>query len=475
MREDRGQRIEDRGQRVEDRGRELERSLATAVPRAAWGHDLHDLQDGGLRGLRGRRGITLLEVLISIFVIAIGLLGVAAMIPIGTLAVSETAKADRSAALGRAAMHEVRVRDMLERMRTPNYARWHLARNGLALDDTGGAPITRSHTLIGQSFAIDPMFATEAAVQQTAVGYDAFPYAPATPPVTDLIPLLALMRNEPRLLRLRLDIFEGALTMLNYFGKNDSLRAALSTQQIPVLDRIFTWQDDLIFDLDEDDPDRRPRQSCVWSNGAVAAAPALPDDPDFAVLSTQTALRSQAEDNYSWMLTAEPDPNELPPVGSLLPKLTAHRQKTYTVSIVTFYKRDFNADATVNPPSERFVGINFNGTGIGGGDATLMIPTASVTQEQAQDYLKVKDNEWIMVTGFVVDPRLDVIFGTGAGKRRVAKWYRVIRVDDEVQLVAGAYTRQLTLAGPDWNIVRQPSATIIDGAIGVYTTTVTLP
>ena len=51
-----------------------------------------------------RRGITLMEVLISIFVLSIGLLGVAAIIPLGQLALWETAKADRCGACGRAAM-----------------------------------------------------------------------------------------------------------------------------------------------------------------------------------------------------------------------------------------------------------------------------------------------------------------------------------------------------------------------------------
>ncbi len=90
-------------------------------------------QVSGLRSQRaeGRRGVTLLEVLISIFVMAVGLMGVAALIPIGTFAVSETTKADRSAAMGRAAIHEVRVRDMLEPFRPDGNPRWYTAKSGL--------------------------------------------------------------------------------------------------------------------------------------------------------------------------------------------------------------------------------------------------------------------------------------------------------------------------------------------------------
>ncbi|MBN2295882.1 MAG: prepilin-type N-terminal cleavage/methylation domain-containing protein [Pirellulales bacterium] len=462
---------------------------------------------------RGRRGITLLEVLVSIGVIAVGLLGVATLIPLGSFAVNETAKADRSAALGRAAMHEVRVRDMLERMRTSNYARWHFARNGLAFDNSALGNTARNLFLLGQPFAIDPMFATEAAVQQSAVGFDVFPYAPANPPCITLPQLQVLMLNNARLTRLRLDSFEGALRMdrptdsppFVYYTASDPLRAALSEQHKPVLDRIFFWQDDLLFDLDADDPDRRPRQSYVWddANREVTPFPIRSDDnlPSTISASVNKPLHAQGENLYSWMLTVEPDPTELP---NTLPQLTAHKQKVYTVSIVTFYRRDFSCDA--NPPCERFVEMNFLGTRIGGGDAMLGVPVASMsTQEEAEEFLKIKENQWTLVTGFVREPRLDVIYnaytGLESGIRRIAKWYRVIRLDDEVQLIPANtapynfsepyYIRNITMAGPDWDpnwpnsltlgptgstwtLTNTPHATIIDGAIGVYTTTVTL-
>ena len=48
--------------------------------------------------------MTLLEVLISIFVILIGMLGVAAVIPAGRAELVEAAKADRSSACGASAV-----------------------------------------------------------------------------------------------------------------------------------------------------------------------------------------------------------------------------------------------------------------------------------------------------------------------------------------------------------------------------------
>ena len=71
--------------------------------------------------LRGgaRRGITLLEVLISMFVLLIGLMGVAAMIPAGRFEILQGTKGDQAAMVGRAAFRDLKVRGYL------NPASWY--------------------------------------------------------------------------------------------------------------------------------------------------------------------------------------------------------------------------------------------------------------------------------------------------------------------------------------------------------------
>jgi type II secretory pathway pseudopilin PulG len=63
---------------------------------------------------RSRRGITLLEVLVSLGVLSVGLLGVAALIPLGGLLMRDAVKSDRTGACGRAAIHDVKVRRLLD-------------------------------------------------------------------------------------------------------------------------------------------------------------------------------------------------------------------------------------------------------------------------------------------------------------------------------------------------------------------------
>jgi hypothetical protein len=61
-----------------------------------------------------RRGITIIEVLVSIAILMLGMLGVAALIPIGKLAMIETNKSDRTGMCGRAGLREIKVRRMLD-------------------------------------------------------------------------------------------------------------------------------------------------------------------------------------------------------------------------------------------------------------------------------------------------------------------------------------------------------------------------
>ena len=127
-----------------------------------------------------RRGVSLMEVLISTFVLAIGLLGLASLIPVARLAVVETGKCDRGAACGRAALREIKIRRMLE--------------SSLLSPNPGAGP-----------FTIDPL-----GVASGGPSLGLFPRVSLLDPVTG---------------------------------------APLTPAQI---ERIFTWQDDLVFDKPAD-------------------------------------------------------------------------------------------------------------------------------------------------------------------------------------------------------------------------------
>jgi type II secretory pathway pseudopilin PulG len=104
-----------------------------------------------------RRGISLLEVLAAIGVLSIGLLGLAALLPIGRYTISEATKADRAGNCGRAALRDIIIRRMLD------YHNWYdLAQKKYVRDptyngnkpwyDQNGSPTQ----YLPASFVIDP-------------------------------------------------------------------------------------------------------------------------------------------------------------------------------------------------------------------------------------------------------------------------------------------------------------------------------
>ena len=66
------------------------------------------------RDPRTRRGVSLMEILISIGVILGGLVGVAALLPVGRSEIVQASRMDRAAACGRAVLHEVQVRGLAD-------------------------------------------------------------------------------------------------------------------------------------------------------------------------------------------------------------------------------------------------------------------------------------------------------------------------------------------------------------------------
>src|SRR5580704_1528722 len=61
-----------------------------------------------------RAGLSLIEVLASIGIISIGLLGLASLLPVGLVTIFQATKADRAGNCGRAAMREIVVRRMMD-------------------------------------------------------------------------------------------------------------------------------------------------------------------------------------------------------------------------------------------------------------------------------------------------------------------------------------------------------------------------
>lgn len=361
-----------------------------------------------------KRGISLLEVLIAIFVTAVGLLACAALIPVGSFQIGEANKNTRAWDLAQAASRQIRVQDML------NPQRW---------TDGGGFPAPSP----GNTFAIDPYyFARNGGIYATPITSQPecwFP-CPAAEDVTG-----GAFPRVYQVPRLTLTTWGGSSTpaMLaepysdsDGNGKHDS---GEPFRNLPIgsagpwddrsmfAERMFTGHDDLVFNV--------------------------PDDRQLRPTPTVNSFSKETADSgdYSWMVTASADP------------LNPSRQQ---LSIVVFHKRPVLYDPSAETPSERTVFADVDGDG----RSALLYYTAGPTT----NYLDIKSGSWLLLTGTLLSGQ------------KVARWYRVVAVGDpEDDTPASTYMRRrrVTLAGPDAQLQERDRTGAIIGPLFVDRNTAT--
>ena len=421
-----------------------------------------------------RSGVSLLEVLISIFVLSLGLLGVAAVIPVGGHEILEAVKADRAAACGQSVLHDMKVSRMLnlgEWLRVdPNNPGGPLIAIGAINPYTQLGAYTNEHRgyLSGESYAIDSLYMA-ANASANRMEFTDFPYNPRTPGTPIGVGWTRLQR-----------------VTWSRAGLNPALARA-----------IYEWRDDLVIPS-PDDETQRPELLMVRDTGG-------------------NPLMGENAGHYTYLVTVTPSTenidfvNDMGPNQDNLPYTYTESTPQYTVSVVVFYRRDmtvpsgFGADQT---PGERQVMLKFVGGGYGGGDVLLsLLPSDSISQAP---YLDIKENEWLMVSGGYLrsapfqNPGMPLPQDYPLMPVGVHKWYRILatgdtvveqdtnfngRVDPEEDLngngVFDPPYRDATLAGPDWNpfwaldLDGDPNtppaealATLVKGAVGVYTKTI---
>jgi hypothetical protein len=164
-----------------------------------------------------RRGITLLEILVSIFILVVGLLGTAALIPIGNSEATKGQIAHRGAEVGVRAYHEFRVRRM-------NDPRNWISGGQACTQPTGGGSGGGNHALKesfrNKAICIDAWAA--------AVGAQSFPYN-----TTGGLPMLIVsLRSTP-------------------FASDEAVSSG-GGMEAPFAREIFSSRDTLLFERPDD-------------------------------------------------------------------------------------------------------------------------------------------------------------------------------------------------------------------------------
>jgi hypothetical protein len=392
--------------------------LAVAVATSRWPCS----RRGDLQPYPPRTGISLLEVLIAMFVLLFGLMGVAAIFPVGNHYAGKGDQYDRGAALAGTAFAEVKSR---EGMLGPNI--WLYPDNTSVMN--GGnfqVPATAGH-----AFVIDPVGAAETSPADTSCNF--FPYDANGGKVAAGWNLkfgtTAIATTSWPVQRITFDPL---------------LRSPPQKFTPQVAEAIFRLHDDLTGQLPDANDSPGIQRMTVDSNGT----PKITDD--------DIPLARSYAGNYSWLATVLPT-NADALVG-MQPSTPRYGSFLYEVSVAVFFKRDSTPSLT----SERQLSAELGP----GGDLLLYSINSNSTEvdDASQD---IRPSQWILLAG--VHPT--------SGKF-LLKWYRLLALDDDTsqtQLLSNTSAtvpgRHAMVEGPEW----PPDATPVDAQVSTNLRAILLP
>lgn len=267
------------------------------------------------RARAARRGISLLEVLISMFVLLVGLAGVAAMLPAGKSEIMQGVKLDYAMMVGRNAFRDLKARGMLKPHDASGNSLWFDVTGVGIWDNTQPTrPFIANGNTPSPAIILDPL----AILANNSYG-NVFPTGATGTYLTRVNPLYYLPS-----------------------GSNPTPTALTGNNGRYVADTIFRCTDD----------------ATIKDNTATKNAPPLRQEVPYNSTGSNIQEYNSAG-NYSWVATIVTDPTS----SALNSKVT--------VSVAVLYKRDLSASGA----GERSVNVySMPGGGAGGGEIILNDP-----------------------------------------------------------------------------------------------------
>ena len=392
---------------------------------------------------RPRHGISLIEVLISMFVLLFGLMGAASLFPVGTFYAQKGEQYDLGGGVAQAAFDQIKARGFL---RPEGWVYAGMPPNGTVTEDERfmqpsgyfniGLPVNnKDHH--GHVFVIDPMGASFAPVNA-----DIFPYYDADPNLSQSVlanPWLNLPSPKLGILGERWPVRR--LTLMSPNPANPPSRMRMPAQ---VAETIFRLRDDLAVEQPkEDDHPATQRWEVTDPNNT-------PDN-----LSDDVPLIRQYLGNYTWIATIVPKTAQA--LNALQPADAGYGNYECEVSVVVFRKRDI----VPSVESERLVDAVMNP----GGEIEMFIP-GGTEDDLDTAFQDIRSGNWIAVMGV---HQVTGVF--------MLKWYRLLGLDHESEInnlpgpANGQTIRRAMLDGPDWpeSSPYDLKVALLPRAIGVVT------
>lgn len=365
-----------------------------------------------------RRGVTLLEVLFSIVLLSVGILGSVAVFTMAMAQARKGRTADTVQVAAHTAVNSFTVEGMDDRTR---WLRWDAANNQTAFLPTTMHDVPTQaapNPFYGQAYCIDPRGfeqnrANDIQQGQTNGGLWAwFPAVPEVSPTPNAVP------NGSRMIR---------LTLTN--GPTGSL-----PMPFVMADKLFRIEDELLYERPDDN-----------------TLPAISLHTQVDTGSGNIAGRRQEEGRATWMATLVP---RLDLAGNLI-------SNQYVLSAAVFYNRTpdmevpNNGDRPWNEWTAKVLSGDFHAQGTGGGEVTI------TTNDPAQDptfnadqYLDIARGSWLMLARTIP---------TTATPIQHWAWYRVSDVSD-VRPFGNRWQRDVTLIGGDWPVDMAPRQ-VVNGQV----------
>jgi hypothetical protein len=416
-----------------------------------------------------RAGITLLEVVISMGVLAVGVMSIASLLPVGRYQLSQASALDHAAAVGRAACRDMQVHGYMRPgawlyvdstlrpvtigavMTAPPGAsrdpQTNLPSNIVGFQQTPPAmPLVLDPLLVSMNVAVPGVQNFTGANTQTQTAVSTFPYFLRNGGFSGNVP----EASAPKIPR---------ITLRDVSLLPGPAKVTTNIRCIPmgVADRLFRSTDDVAFNV-------------VAANSTLAAQNLAPTTQIQFVTRSGAYIARAARGDYSFFAVLSPDFSETwgAPGGypgspaTVMFQGSAATNRLFNLAVVVCYQRELRTLSNFTPNTaydrgERMAWVDF----VGRGEVRLRAMGLQ-QQGQAQQLLDVKPNQWIMVCGQIGGNKptqnympVPPMFAGKSWVQTVAKFYRILSVSTQaVQDPSGqsAWYRSARVSGPDWTI-----------------------